>query len=137
MKKFLWKTITITAFLSCMASGYQNAPEISSAGSIPHAKDSMEGQIEDIVNSSEPGSGICRDTDPIRCLIGKEENGVRIEAPAPYIPEHIYHMVLTANDGLTMNRLESFLESPSGGSHCYGRAEKEVPKWIRPCSLFA
>lgn len=113
MRKKILKMITLTAFLSFAVCGCQKAPGISSNGDILHARGSAENEIAEIVASGTE-AGIDRDMNEIHCLIGTEENGMRIEAPAPYIPDNIYHMVLKENSALDLELLEAFLESDSG-----------------------
>lgn len=114
MQKKIFRVIMVTAFLSFAVCGCQKAPEGSTNDGILHAKDSVENEVADIVESTGTESGIDRDMEEIDCLIGTEENGIRIEAPAPYIPENVYHMVLKENSTLNMELLEAFLESASG-----------------------
>lgn len=114
MRKKIFKIIMATAFLSSAVCGCQKAPESSANGGILHAKDSTENEVADIVESAGTQAGIDRDMEDIDCLIGTKENGIRIETPAPYIPENVYHMVLKENSALNMELLEAFLESDSG-----------------------
>lgn len=114
MQKRFFRIAVIAASLPLIACGCQSAPKSSSEGEIHHAEGGTEQEVQEIVESQGSETGIDRDMGTIDCLVGTEENGIRIEAPAPYIPEHVYHMVLGVNDALNEELLKSLLESDSG-----------------------
>ena len=114
MRKKIFGVAMVTTLLVFTISGCQKAPESSTNNEILHAKDSVGEEVADLVEMTGTEAGIDRDMKDINCFIGTEENGIRIDAPAPYVPDNVYHMVLKENSALNMELLEDFLESDSG-----------------------
>lgn len=142
MRKKILKTTTAAVLLSLTMCSCQKMPEASADEEILHAKDSLEDEIAGIVEADggeaegeytdEEGtgeSGTAGEPDPengskgmelfggqdaIDCLIGTEENGIRIQDPAVQVPEGVYHMILGENTAMKKELLKAFLDSDSG-----------------------
>lgn len=129
-RKKIFNMIITAACWSFAVCGCQKAPKRSANGDILHAKNAMEDEVAAIVGAgaeeaagtgAETGTagagtkaGTQKGSKEIDCFLGTAENGIRIKAAMPYIPAHVYHMVLKENSTLDMERLEAFLGSGSG-----------------------
>ena len=103
----------VMVLMSVSVFGCQKAPENSADGDIFHAKDSVEQEVDAVVN--EYGGETENDTGDIDSIIGiKNQNAIRIRAQAPDVPQNVYHMVLSENEALTKDILTEFLESETG-----------------------
>ena len=142
MRKKILKTTAAAVLLALTMCSCQKAPEASADEKILHAKDSLEDEIAGIVEADggetggeyteeegtggagtaggpEPGNGdlgmeLFGGQDAIDCLIGTEENGIRIQDPVVQAPEGVYHMVLGENTSMDKELLKAFLDSDSG-----------------------
>ena len=78
-----------TVMIACMLTlgGCQKSPDVSENGEILHAQSSLENQIESIVDMNL-GSGTSGEY--YEGIIGTEENGIRINASIPKLPETVY-----------------------------------------------
>lgn len=109
MKNKILKIFVAAAFMSVMICGCQKAPEKSADGDIFHAKDSVVDEIAEIVNSTEIETE--NNIQEMNCIIGTEENAIKIQAQMPNVPQNVYKMILKENETLTRELLKEFLES--------------------------
>lgn len=112
MKNKILKLFIVAVFMSVFICGCQKAPDGSANGDIFHAKDSVEDEIAEIVNSTglESGSDILE----INATIGTEGNTIKIQAQTPNVQQNVYKIVLKENETLTRELLKEFLESDLG-----------------------
>lgn len=109
MKK---KGLYLTMVFACIAAlaGCQEAPKESDSGGIPHAQNSVERELQDIVEGerTEASAGGYND------IIGTEENGLRINGEVPVLPENVYQITLSAENALDQKMLTVLMDSRTG-----------------------
>ncbi len=114
MKKECFMVLMAGILGICALTGCRKAPEASSDSDILHAKSSAERDVENITaeDTAEEESG----TDPggiYDALIGTEENGIRICAKLPTVPDTIPTLTIGKRDDLDGDKLKALLDSES------------------------
>ncbi|MDE6203393.1 MAG: hypothetical protein K2G19_07945, partial [Lachnospiraceae bacterium] len=112
MRNKIFKLLAVTVVMATLICGCQKEPESTADGAVRHAKDTVENEVAGIVGGNPAGAENNRQD--IDCLIGTEDNGMRIQAQMPEIPQNVYRMVLKENETLTKELLADFLESDTG-----------------------
>lgn len=101
----------------CVLTGCRTAPEASGDGDVYHAKSSLESEVESIVNSQEAVDTVgTDDAEPggsYDALVGTEENGIRICAQVPAVPQALPALTLRERDDWDAEKLKAFLDSKS------------------------
>lgn len=109
-RKFLGMTLAMVCAISCLA-GCAEAPEISDSGEIPHAKSTLEGKIQNIVEGEQTIDTSGSQYDGV---IGTQENGIKISAWIPAVPKQAGGLTLRESDRLTKEALREFIGSDAG-----------------------
>ncbi len=112
MRNKVFRLVIVTIVMSVGICGCQKAPKSSANGDIFHAKDSVEDEVAAIVNGS--GSEMENDAQEINSVIGTGDNGIRIQAQMPDVPQDVKTIVLGENETLTKDVLTEFLGSETG-----------------------
>ena len=112
MRNKVFRLVVLTILMAVGICGCQKAPESSTNGDILHAKDSVEDEVAEIVNS--PGNEMENDMKEINSVIGTGDNVIRIQAQIPDVPQDVKTIVLGENGTLTKDVLKEFLGSETG-----------------------
>ena len=98
----------------CVLTGCQKAPEASADSDVYHAKSSLEGEVENIVAAKPDGN--TAETDGAKqggscdALVGTEENGIRICAKVPAVPQIVPTLTLQERDDWTAEKLKELFD---------------------------
>ena len=98
----------------CVLTGCQKAPEASADSDVYHAKSSLEGEVENIVAAKPDGN--TAETDGAKqggscdVLVGTEENGIRICAKVPAVPQIVPTLTLQERDDWTAEKLKELFD---------------------------
>lgn len=106
--------LLVVLAVSSILNGCQEAPEATEEGGVLHVKSTAEGDVQDIL---EENQGTVQEEElsgQVDCLVGTEENGIKISAKLPAIPTKAYEITLTTNEKLDKDMLTAFLDSDSG-----------------------
>ena len=112
MRNRILGLVVVTMLMTAGICGCRKAPESSADGDILHAKDSVEDEVDAIVN--EPESAAENDMQEINSIIGTGDHAIRIQAQMPDVPQDVKTIVLGENETLTKAVLTEFLESETG-----------------------
>lgn len=95
-------------------NGCQEAPEATEEGGVLHVKSDTESQVEAVLEE-EQDTPKTEETagSQVDCVLGTEENGIKISAELPKIPGNVYEMTLTRNEEPDKDMLTAFLDSDS------------------------
>ncbi len=95
-------------------TGCQKAPEASADSDVYHAKSSLEGEVENIMAAKPDGN--TTETDGAKqggscdAMIGTEENGIRICAKVPAVPQIVPTLTLQERDDWTAEKLKELFD---------------------------
>ncbi len=95
-------------------TGCQKAPEASADSDVYHAKSSLEGEVENIMAAKPDGN--TTETDGAKqggscdALVGTEENGIRICAKVPAVPQIVPTLTLQERDDWTAEKLKELFD---------------------------
>lgn len=133
--------ILIVVFMvMAVLGGCKKAPEVSDDREMKHAQSSEEKEIQKIVEEGKGQENIAPG-ELVQCSIGTKENGIKIDAKLPAVPEQVYQITLCASDRLNKNVLETLLDSKNGNikdvtKECLKEEEKENSSQSREDSEF-
>lgn len=107
--------LLVVLAVSSILNGCQEAPEATEEDGILYVKSDAENQVQDILEEESVGT---ETEEPpggqVDCLVGTEENGIKISAKLPALPTKAYEITLTTNEKLDKDMLTAFLDSDSG-----------------------
>lgn len=129
MKKNRVGILIVVFMVMAVLGGCKKAPEVSDDRGMKHAQSSEEKEIQKIVEEGKGEENIAPG-ESVQCSIGTKENGIKIDAKLPAVPEHVYQVTLCASDRLNKNVLETLLDSKNGNikdvtKECLEEEEKE------------
>lgn len=107
------KFIAAMLAVSVCLFGCQKAPEVSSNGEVAHAKDSVEKEIENIVQETQ-GEVSSIGGKYLDCVIGTSENGIKIQAEIPNMPNEAYEIALQPISTISKEIMTELLDSNTG-----------------------
>ena len=98
----------------CVLTGCQKARAASADSDVYHANSSVEGEVENIVAAKPDGN--TAETDGAKqggscdVLVGTEENGIRICAKVPAVPQIVPTLTLQERDDWTAEKLKELFD---------------------------
>lgn len=118
MKKRCLMVLMAGILGACTLTGCQKAPEASAGQDVYHAKSSLESEVEQIA-AGETGTnmaeaGKTEQGEKYDALIGTEQNGIRICAEIPVVPQTVPTLTLQERDDFDEEKLKELMESENG-----------------------
>lgn len=107
------KFIAVMLAVSVCLFGCQKAPEVSSNGEVAHAKDSVEKAADNIVQQTQ-GEVSSVGGEYLDCVIGTSENGIKIQADIPNMPNEAYEIAVQPISRISKEIMTELLDSNTG-----------------------